>query len=175
MAFQRHWCAKNGKNSEKKIRKASLTLKMSISRWNFSLQHRRSELQLHIWRLHKVLRHSFSAWSKINDVNANFFLLFRYEKLLKTRLILPYWKTWLQKPCQKQHEKDVKNVIKNDVKNYVKNDVKNDVKKYIKNVVMNWDSFWHRFLLHFDLFFLNTSRTVNIFTTFAQTYYLLWL
>ena len=49
---------------------------MSISRWNFSFQHKRSELQPHIWRLHKILRHSFSAWSKIKDVDANFFHVF---------------------------------------------------------------------------------------------------
>ena len=51
---------------------------MFISRWNFSFQQKRSELQPHIWMLHKILRHSFLAWSKINDVNANFFLLFRF-------------------------------------------------------------------------------------------------
>ena len=66
---------KMGKTVREKILKASLTLKMSISKWNFSFQHKRSELQPHIWRLHKILRHSFSAWSKINDVNANFFFL----------------------------------------------------------------------------------------------------
>ena len=51
----------------------SLTLKMSIYRRNFSFQHKRSEPQPHIWRLHKILRHSYSAWSKINDVTRNFF------------------------------------------------------------------------------------------------------
>ena len=60
----------------KKILKASLTLKMSISRWNFGFQNKRSELQPHIWRLHKILRYSFSAWSKINDVNAKYFFFF---------------------------------------------------------------------------------------------------
>ena len=49
----------------KKILKTSFTLKMSISRWNFSFQHRRSELQPDIWRLHKILRHSFSSRIKL--------------------------------------------------------------------------------------------------------------
>ena len=59
----------------KKMLKASLTLKMSISRWNFSFQHKHSELQPHIIRLYKILRHSLSAWSKINDVNGKFFFV----------------------------------------------------------------------------------------------------
>ena len=48
---------------------------MSTWRWNFSFQHKRSELQPHIWRLNKILRHSFLAWSKVNDVNAKFVFL----------------------------------------------------------------------------------------------------
>ena len=74
----------------KKILKASLTLKMSISRWNFSFQHKRSELQPHIWRLHKILRHSFSAWSKINDVNAKFFFCY-FGLGVGTSLLLVRW------------------------------------------------------------------------------------
>ena len=49
---------------------------MSISRRNFSFQHKQSELQPHIWRSHKIMRHSFSAWFKINDVNARFFFCY---------------------------------------------------------------------------------------------------
>ena len=56
--------------------KMGKTVKMSISRWNFSFQHKRCKLQPYIWRLHKILRHSFSAWSEINDVNANFLNVF---------------------------------------------------------------------------------------------------
>ena len=64
---------------------------MSISRWNFSFQHKRSELQPYIWRLHKMLRHWFSAWSKINNVNAKFLSFCYFSRGVGASLLLVHW------------------------------------------------------------------------------------
>ena len=45
----------------------------------------------HIWRLHKILRHSFSAWSKINDMNPKFFCCCYFGLGVGTFLLLVHW------------------------------------------------------------------------------------
>ena len=80
-----------------------MTLKIFISSWNFSFQHKRSEFQPHIWWLHQILRHSFSAWP-----NSKIFIVTKLN-FLRTRIFT--------------HQSKILNVQKGDLQSYWSTDL----------------------------------------------------